>query len=745
MMSWKEQLEGKIEPELQREIEIFALQIELRGQDKVEEKLFAETRLRKGVYGQRYDNGVRHDGNDVQSLGYEEKLSKGPNTVWDAPGMQRIKLPYGGLNAEQLEVLAELAEEYSDQIVHVTTRQDVQLHFVHLEDTPDIMRRLGSVGITTQEACGNSVRNVTACPLAGVCRSEVFDVTPYASAVARFLLGHPDAQAFGRKFKISLSGCADHACGLANMHDIGLIAKTKDGRRGFQMYVGGGLGAVPRQAKLFRDFLPAEELLPMSQAICRVFAKHGEKRLRGRARMKFLIEQLGLERFDELVLEERAKLRDDPRWRTLLEGAEQVQEVVLSAPETKLVALGKPDGPPEQWRDTNVYAQKQQGFSTITVCLPLGDLTSDQLRGLAQTARQFGIEQIRTTVEQNIVLRHVPNAKLDGLFAALDRIGLAQPGAGTIVDITSCPGTDTCKLGIASSRGLAAELRGQLAQKNVSLDQAVKDLRIKISGCFNSCGQHHVADIGFYGVTRKRGRHQVPFFQVVLGGKWRENAGALGLAIGAVPSRRIPETLERIIDRYVEGRESNETFQQFVERTGRANIRAWLDDLSVVPPYETSPELFSDWGDPREYSMSDHGVGECAGAVVPAAEFGLQASEREVFEAQVLLDEATPSEAAKRAYEAMLTAAKSLVEMEVEDIAEEPEAIADAFKTRFFDTKRFFDPFAKGKFAQYFFNAHQHRDVLTSAEGARQRVEEAQLFIEAAHACYDRISQGGAS
>jgi sulfite reductase (ferredoxin) len=282
--TWKDRLADTIAPELTREIDIFATQLELKRQGKVEDKLFAETRLRRGVYGQRYDNGQRHDGVAHRTLNFPSgALTKGPETFWDAPGMQRIKIPFGGLNPEQMDVLADVAEEYSDAICHVTTRQDIQLHYLHIDDTPDLMWRLASIDITTREACGNSVRNVTACPIAGVCHDETFDVTPYAKGCAKFLLGHPDTQDFGRKFKVAFSGCQQNACGLVIMHDLGFIAKTRseDGieRRGFAMYVGGGLGAVPYEAKLFADFVPEEEILPLAQAISRVYARLGEKKI----------------------------------------------------------------------------------------------------------------------------------------------------------------------------------------------------------------------------------------------------------------------------------------------------------------------------------------------------------------------------------------------------------------------------------------------------------------------------------
>jgi sulfite reductase (ferredoxin) len=404
--------------------------------------------------------------------------------------MQRIKIPFGGLTPDQMDVLADLSEEYSDGILHVTTRQDFQLHFIHIEDTPLLMRRLAATGITTREACGNSVRNVTACPLAGVCRDEVFDVTPYAKSCARFLLGHPDAQDFGRKFKVAFSGCKEHACGLVTMHDMGGIAvkRMEDGkeRRGFELYVGGGLGAVPHQAKLFDSFLPEEELLPIAQAISRVFARLGEKDIRSRARIKFLVAKLGIDEFRRLVLEERKVMPEDPRWMAYLPEVRKYQEKPLKR-SASLNGEERPEGF-EQWYETNVYQQRQEGYVVATINLPLGDLSAWQIRELADLARRFTGENVRITVEQNILFRWVSESDLPDLYRELQHLGLSDPGAGSIVDITACPGTDTCKLGIASSRGLAGEIRTRLATKFSEIDEAVKNLRVKISGCFNSCG-----------------------------------------------------------------------------------------------------------------------------------------------------------------------------------------------------------------------------------------------------------------
>lgn len=739
---WRTRLRGALPPQLDEEIDAFETQIALRCQGKMDEKVFAETRLRRGVYGQRYDNGQRYDGKQHRKLAFPGgRETKGPGTLWDAPGMQRIKIPYGGLNPEQLEVMAELAEEYSDGIAHVTTRQDFQLHFVHLEDTPTLMRRLAAARITTREACGNSVRNVTGCPYMGVCPDEPFDVTPYARALTRFLLGHEDAQNFGRKFKPTFSGCAQHACGLAAMHDLGYTAVTRvvDGKeqRGFRFVVGGGLGAVPHQAKLFDEFLPPEEMLPVAQAIARIFGKHGEKQNRARARMKFLVKEWGIEKFKQTVLEERAKLPVDPRWTDFLKDAEKEEEAPLRPPGELPPINGNERY--HRWLKTNLREQKQAGYVTATVALPLGDITANQLRSFADIVRRFTNGTVRTTVEQNLVIRWVSKADVPELFAELDAVGLGQAGAGNILDIVACPGTDTCKLGISSSRGLASELRRRLSEKSFQMDQAIQDLHIKVSGCFNSCGQHHVADIGFYGVNRMIRGFQVPHFQVVLGGQWEENAGSFGLPVVAIPSKRIPDALERITDFYLRTREKNERFPKFVQRVGKARIREVLEDLAkTAPKHDDDRSFYSDWRDPREYSTGDVGIGECAGEVVTSYQFAMTDAERLVFNAQVELEKGDIQKAGKDAYAAMLRSARALVQTQYDDVSNDPKEIVDEFRERYFDTKKFFDPFAGGKFAQYLFNAYENAARTHTAESAHQTIEEAQLFIEATHACYQR-------
>lgn len=753
--TWKEALAEKLDTPLGAEIDIFEREIGLRKVGRMDEKVFAETRLRRGAYGQRYDNGQRHDGSRTRRIAYPEAETKGPQTQWHAPGMQRIKIPFGGLNAGQMEALADLAEEYSDGILHVTTRQDIQLHFVHIEDTPDLMRRLAAVGITTREACGNTVRNVTGCPTAGVCTGEAFDVTPAAAAMAHFLLGHRDTQDFGRKFKIAFSGCADRACGLVSIHDLGFVARVDSaGRRGYSVYMGGGLGAVPYPARLYAEFVPEEEILPLAQATARVFARHGEKKNRAAARMKFLIKKIGWEAFCGLVAEERKVLEPDSRWTAWIEGARTASEV----PRRPAGPAALPDEGDDRfraWVKTNCRLQKQTGYATVQVTLPLGDATSRQFRRLATLARTWCRETVRTTVEQNVLFRWIPTDGLREFHGELERMGLGEPGAESVVDVVACPGTDTCKLGMASSRGLAGVLRERLAARQLHLDEAVRDMRIKVSGCFNSCGQHHIADLGFYGSSRTVGGFGVPHFQVLLGGQWSENAAHFGLAIGAVPSKRIPDVVDRFLGRFLAERLAGETFRAFTNRIGKRAAKEMIEDLMQVPPHDQDSEIYRDWADAREFTISDLGKGECAGEVVSVTDFDLTAAEREVFEAQILLEEAITDndsdgvlKSSRTAYGSMLIAAKGLVRAQNPDIPNTPDRIVDEFRSRFFDTQLFFDPFAGGKFAQYLFQAHEmfraYPEGVRDRDSVRQLVEESQLFIEAAHACNRRILTGGA-
>jgi sulfite reductase (ferredoxin) len=743
--SWKEILKDEMPEDWAKEIDEYEAQIVLNKQGKIEPRVFAETRLRRGAYGQRYDNGQRNDGLQIRKLDYPNPgIWKGPDTHWDAPGMERIKFPWGGMTAEQMGVVADLAEEYSDGIAHITTRQDIQLHFIHVEDTPNIMRRLAAVGITTREACGNSVRNVTACPIAGVCRTEAFDVTPYAKAIFRFMLGHPDAQDFGRKFKIAFSGCEHEACGLVNMHDMGFIAKLNPGTKApvFDVFVGGGLGPVPYNAKKLFENLPVEEMLPITQAVARVYGRLGEKKIRGMARIKFLVAKLGIEEFRRLISEEREILTPDPRWKSLIaQFVKQTEKPLKKAGQLKSGSflpgfLG--------WRKTNVYPQPQYGYVTVTVKVPLGDLTSNQLRGLADMAKKYVSETVRTTVEQNLIYRWVCEQDLPDFFKDLKSLGLDQAGADTISDITSCPGTDTCKLGISASRGLTRVISEKLQAQLEDMPEEVKKLKIKVSGCPNSCSQHHISDMGFYGVSRKAGSYTVPHFQLVLGGQWKNNGGSYGLAVAAVPSKRIPETIQRLTDKYVKERKSEENFQAFVQRIGKTEIRNLLQDLMVIPSHDAEPQLFTDWGDPREYTIADIGVGECAGEVVAPYEFSLTSAESKAFEAQEKLDQKDYQGAAGLAYQSMIHSTEAVLRTRNREYTGNADTTVAEFKKWFFDTGEFVKHVNNTQFAAYLFKAQTRFKSGTSSDWAQdethRQVQEAQLFMEAVHSYISNAS-----
>lgn len=739
---WKERLNDKLPDEWRTNVDEFESDIALKKLGKIDHKLFAETRLRMGAYGQRYDNGHRYDGKEVRPVAFPEAF-KGPETYWDAPGMERIKLPWGGLNPTQMELFADLAEEYSDGICHVTTRQAIQLHYIHIENCPSMFRRLGALNITTREACGNAVRNVSADPMAGISPTEAFDVTPYAQALFEFLLGHPDAQDFGRKFKIALSGDKAGASGLVNIHDLGLIATIKDGKRGFEYYVGGGLGAVPYAAKLYSDFVPEDEILPLAQAICRIYGRFGEKKKRHRARIKFLIADMGWEKFKETVAAERAILPHDDRWSSYIKNVGTFEEKPTTKPGKPHTDLRVATGDREYdfWVSTNVKPQRQEGYSAVLITLPLGDATSNQMRALADIARKYGPGTVRTVVEQNLILRWVSNDDVAAVYKELKAIGLALPGAESILDVTACPGTDTCKLGIASSRGLAGELRKRLYAKGPEIHEAVRALRIKVSGCFNSCSHHHIADIGFYGISRNVGGYVVPHFQLMLGGQFENNGGAFGIGTGGVPSKAVPAVVERLTENYVAGRQPNEKFREWVERTGKATIMESLQDLLEVPAYEKDKSFYVDWGDVREYSVKDKGIGECAGEVVTLTDFGLKAADRELFDAQLKFEKSGDLAAVgPMAYRAMVLAAQGLLKIKHPYIGEDPVEVMETFTKDFHDTGLFNDPFAGPKFYQYYHQAHAHRGVGLDKEKTSLFLHESQLFVEAAHSCYARMS-----
>ena len=525
--------------------------------------------------------------------------------------MVRIKLPVGRISPEALRVLAEVAERYAEnRLAHVTTRQAVQLHHVHRRHLPELLRMVNRVGLTTREACGHSIRAITCCPYAGVSPEEAYDVTPHAEATYRYFLRHPVGQNLPRKFKIAFEGCAaDHA--RTPIHDIGAVAAVEGGKRGFRIYVGGGLGANPMGAELLEPFTPEEDLLPTILAILRLFDRHGNRKVLTQARLKFLVKKWGIAAFREAVQEER-------------------RIVKLTASGEDLEAWQPPqDSPPppppspprkpfsfapgfDEWRRTNLLQQKQPGLYTVTVRLPLGDITPEGLRALAGIAATYAAE-VRSAISQNFLLRFVPEEALGGLYEALLQAGLAQPKAHTILDITRCPGADTCNLAITHSRGLAQALEAHLATLALVQDPAVRPIAIKISGCPNSCGQHHIADIGFYGSSRKVGEREVPHYTLLLGGRTREGEARFGQVVARIPARRTPEAVERILRRYQEERKEGEGFPAFLDRVGVASFKPLLADLQEIPPYEEAPGFYEDLGAEGEVFQVSLGRGECAG------------------------------------------------------------------------------------------------------------------------------------
>ena len=693
-----------IPSDVAREIEIYEIRLNRSQAGQVEEDVFTEFRLRHGVYGQRDDRSQ----------------------------MIRVKIPFGGLTAVQLEMLADVAEEFSDNIIHITTRQDVQYHYVDINNTPELMRRLASVDITTKEACGNVVRNVTACPLSGVCHDETFDVTPYSKALSAFLLGHPDAENFGRKFKIAFSGCEEHPCGLANMHDIGAVAAVKevDGevKRGFKLYVGGGLGAVPHQAKVLDDFVPAEELLPISQSICRVFTRLGERKNRNKARLKFVIAKYGIEEFRRLVLEDRETLRYDPEWTAYLNNLDAYDESPLKPP-TQLNGASNPDGF-EEWYQSNVRLQRQPGYAFVTITLPLGDITADQTRALADISRKYVKDTIRATVEQNIVLRWVTMTDLPTLYRELKEIGLGDPGAESLVDITACPGTDSCKLGVSSSRGLAAFLRGYFIENGIQNE--IKDFRIKISGCPNSCGQHHIANIGFFGSTRRVGGHTAPYYQVLLGGHMIENASSYGLATGKIHGKYIPAFIEELTEKYSDEKQDEETFTDYVTRLGKAEIKTMLSQYDSIPSYEEAPEFYVDTGDTKDFQLKT-GVGECAGKLVELVSMKLEEADSLIYESGLSLEDGTHQDCADKAFDAMIRAADGLLTTVGLQYIDDETTISE-FRKHFFDPGNFFIGYGA-----HLFKATEEDSSTFDHELAHRRVEEATLFVEESHNVYNRM------
>jgi sulfite reductase beta subunit-like hemoprotein len=519
------------------------------------------------------------------------------------------------LTAPQVEQLARIADEFGGGRGHLTTRQNIQYHFVPLARVPDLMHLLADVGLTNREACYNTVRNVTACPWAGIARDEVFDVRPYAQRVAYALLRQDLTGNLPRKFKIAFDGCAGHDCIQGAINDIGLRATVRDGRRGFRMIIGGGMGPLPMEAQLLDEFVPEERLLNKCEAVIRVFNQHGNRRNKNMARMKFVLRAQGFEWMREQVEKEYANILADGgiAWPEMVpEGFGGYQSKPQPLGDGSLLPVieppvihSAPDG--DGWRKSNVHLQKQAGYAAVTVKVEQGNLTGDQLRLLARVASTAGDGLVRVTIEQNVVLGFIPLGRLPGVRAALAEASLAGAGAKEIQDVITCPGAYTCNLGLTKTMNLGAALAETVRRYD---DPQVRRLTIKASGCPNSCGHHWIGDFGFYGNARKIDGRELPYYQMLLGGGYdEEGIMRFGLAVQSIPARLAPEAVTRVLDHFLAHRQLGESFRQYVMRHKVETFRAMTADLAK--PAELFPEIYQDWGDDEAYSLQ-LGRGECA-------------------------------------------------------------------------------------------------------------------------------------
>ncbi|HYZ97903.1 MAG TPA: nitrite/sulfite reductase [Acidimicrobiales bacterium] len=563
---------------------------------EIEEDAFRIFRLNNGIYGQRQG-------------GHNQ--------------MVRVKVPWGGLLPDQLELMADIADTYSRGWGHITTRQNVQFHFVQLERVPELMRRLATVGLTSREACGDTVRNVQGCHLAGACPHEVLDITQWAEATFRHFVRNPVSQRLPRKFKINFSGCATD-CGQAMFNDIGVIATTRTGddgtiERGFRVYVAGGLGANPHPALALEEFTSRDDLMPTVEAILRVFNNHGNRDNKLRARMKWLVDTMGWDELRERIVKERRLLLASSSW------PGGIPEEVAKAGDAPagvaegVVPTAMGHGTPveitrrttgyESWDDTNVVRGVAKGTVSAIAYARLGDVTSAQFRALAAIQRDFGLE-VRLTNRQNVALRGLTEEQLPALYERLEAIGMAEPGAELTRDVVTCPGADTCNLAVTQSRGLGAAIGERLEEEGLA---EIGGLRINISGCTNSCGQHHASDIGFFGAERRAHGRSAPGYQMLLGGYVGQEQVHFGDKALRLPARRAPEATVRVVRRFAAERGAGESFREWMDRVGGAkSIAAELKELDQFPTPEEGPEFYVDYDETGPYE-AEVGAGECAG------------------------------------------------------------------------------------------------------------------------------------
>jgi sulfite reductase (ferredoxin) len=623
MQSFRTELEN---PVVEQDIIDLEKKIRAFREGKIHDEKFRSLRLARGVYGQRQ------------------------------PGVQmvRIKLPFGKVTFKQLLRIADVSDEYASSNLHLTTRQDIQVHYVSLDRTPQLWAELERDDITLREACGNTVRNVTASAIAGIDPLEPFDVSPYAHAVFEYFLRNPICQDMGRKFKISFSS-SDADTAFSYIHDIGAIPKINEkGERGFKIMLGGGLGAQPLLANLVEEFLPEDQLIPYIESIIRVFDRYGERNNRNKARLKFLIQKIGLDEVVRLAKEERT--------------ANKVKSYIINRNTVETPALPQTTSYPvveitnpfryEQWLTTNVFTQKQEGFYGVYVKVPVGDIKSDVARKLVDILTPLVADEIRITHNQGLLLKFVRKEALPALYNGLTELDLSAPGFDSLADVTTCPGTDTCNLGISNSMTLSKVLEDVIYNEYEDFIYN-REIKIKISGCMNSCGQHGLAHIGFHGSSLKAGTKVLPSVQVLLGGGTvGDGVGRAADKIVKVPAKRATHVLRAVLDNYKANSIEDETFHNYYDRHGKDYFYQLLKPLANL---ETLTEdEFVDWGH-QETFVTAIGVGECASVIIDLVATLLFESEEKMGWANGAYNNGAWADAIYHSYNVMISSAKALL------------------------------------------------------------------------------------
>lgn len=622
MQSFRTELEN---PLVEKDIIDLERKIRLFREGKIHEEKFRSLRLARGVYGQR-QQGVQ---------------------------MVRIKLPYGKMTLNQWKRIADISDEFSKGNLHLTTRQDIQVHFVSLDRTPELWAQLEKDNITLREACGNTVRNITGSPTAGIDPKELFDITPYTHAAFEYFLRNPVCQEMGRKFKIAFSNTDDDTA-LTFMHDLGFIPKIQDGKRGFRVVLGGGLGAQPQLAHLAYEFLEEDLLIPFIEAVIRVFDRYGERNSRHKARMKFLIAKIGFEEFMKLVEVEKTALKV----KTYHVDTEKSEfQYNYSTPEVSVVE-GNTTEAYKNWYKTNVFAQKQEGYYGVFVRVPLGDISSTVSRSLIEKLSPYIADDVRVTVNQGLLFRFVLAKDLPYIFSVLSEYNLASPGANSIVNITACPGTDTCNLAISDSTKITLEFEKVLREDFPELIEE-NNMQIKISGCMNACGQHSMAHIGFHGSSLKSAGKVLPALQVLLGGGVTGNGeGRISDKVIKVPSKRGPDVLRIVLNDYETNGQDGEYFNDYYDRQGEKYFYALLKPLADLTTLIDTD--FIDWGR-DELFQTEIGVGECASVIIDLVATLFYESEEKIAWARDAFNENRWADAIYYAYQSQVNTAKALL------------------------------------------------------------------------------------